>query len=393
VLAAVSHQEPDRVPIDLGATPATSVAAGSYARLRQRLGIDGEPVKVYDVWQMLAWVERPVVAALGVDVLAVPRLKQPFETRIDRWRAWQLDDGTPVHMPANFTPVREADGSLCFYLEGQLVAKKVPASPYFDRMVEFEFHDPLPPVETLNMCVFGDEELAWARHWATTLRAETDRALIGEPGLNLGRWSGYPEWLLTLGANPDYVRAYYERKIENVLANLGLYAQALGDSIDIVYIGEDFGIQKGMMISPQTFDSLVAPHYKRLFGWIHEHTSWKVFFHSCGGIYPIIPTLIECGVDILNPVQTTAAGMDPARLKTEFGQRLTFWGGGIDTQTVLPFGTPDDVRRQVQERIRILGPGGGFVFTPIHNIQEGVPLDNLVAMYAAVQEYGQYPLQ
>ena len=144
------------------------------------------------------------------------------------------------------------------------------------------------------------------------------------------------------------------------------------------------------MVSPRTFRELVAPYYQRLFDWVHQHTSWKVLFHCCGGIYPIIRTLIDCGVDILNPVQTAAAGMDPVRLKTEFGTQLTFWGGGIDTQDVLPFGTPETIRQQVKERLAIFGRGGGFVFNPIHNIQDDVPVENVLAMYAAVQEFSPY---
>lgn len=392
VLATIQLQEPDRVPIDLGGSPATGIEPGLYARLRRRLGIDGGPPRVYDIWQLLTWVERPVAEALDVDVLAVPRLTQPFETRIDRWRPWRLDDGTEVDIPADFTPVHEADGSLGYYLRGELVAKKSPDSPYFDRMIEFKTYDPLPPVETLLMWVFRDDELEWVRRWAHTLRAETDKALFGDPGLLLGRWSGYQEWLLTVAADPDYVRAFYERKVENILTNLQLYAQAVGDNLDVVWFGEDFGTQKGMMISPQVFKDLVAPYYRRVWAWVHAHTLWKVFFHSCGGIYPIIDTLIDSGVDVLNPVQVTAAGMDAARLKREFGDRVCFWGGGIDTQTALPFGTPDEVRRQVRERIHTLAPGGGFVFATVHNVQADVPVDNVLAMLEAVREFGRYPL-
>ncbi len=392
VLAAVNHQEPDRVPIDLGGSPATGIESGLYARLADRLGVADGPPQVYDVWQGLAWVKRPVVDALSADVLAVPRLTQSFETRIDGWRPWQLDDGTDVRFPANFLPVHEADGCLCAYLDGELVAKKAPSSPYFDRMIEFKTYDPLPPVESFPMSTFTDEELAWVRSWAETLRAETDKALVGDPGILLGRWGSYQEWLFTIAADPDYVRAFYERKVENLLANLRLYAQAAGQNIDMVWFGEDFGTQKGLMVSPQVFKELVAPCYKRVWDWVHQHTSWKVLFHSCGGIYPIIDTLIECGVDILNPVQITARGMDPARLKSEFGDRVTFWGGGIDTQTVLPFGSADEVRAQVKERIGTLAPGGGFVFSTVHNIQGDVPVDNVLAMVQAVLDHGRYPL-
>jgi uroporphyrinogen decarboxylase len=392
VLAALNHREPDRVPIDLGAECNTGIAAGTYARLRQRLGINNTPVRVHDVEQMMAWVELPVVEALGVDVLAVPKLVQSYGTRIDAWRTWHLPDGTPVQVPGNFTPVTEADGSLGLYLNGELVAKKAPTSPYFDRMIEFKVYEPLPPVESFPLWVYEDEQLEWARHYAETMRAETDKALLGESGLALTRWGSHQEWLVTLAADPDYVRAFNERKIENLLTNVELYAQAVGDNIDVIGFGQDFGTQRGLMISPQAFNELIAPYHKRLFEWVHANTSWKVFFHCCGAIYPIIGTLIDCGIDILNPVQTSAAGMDPTRLKAEFGDRLAFWGGGIETQTVLPFGTADEVRAQVRERIRIFGPGGGFVFNQVHNIQEDVPVDNLLAMYDAVDAYGRYPL-
>ena len=392
VLTALNHQEPDRVPIDLGAECNSGIAAGAYARLRQRLGINGAPVKVHDVEQMMAWVELPVVEALGVDVLAVPRLVQSYGTRIDTWRNWQLPDGTPVEAPANFAPVADADGSLCLYLNDELVARKAPTSHYFDRMVEFKVHSPLPPVESFPLAVTSDEELEWVRRYARRLRAETDKALLGESGLALTRWGSHQEWLVTIAADPGYVRDFYDRKIENLLTNIRLYAQAMGDNIDIIGFGQDFGAQRGLMISPRAFDELIAPYHKRLFDWVHANTSWKVFFHCCGAIYPIIGKLIECGIDILNPVQTSAVGMDPSRLKAEFGDRLVFWGGGIDTQHVLPYGTPDDVRAQVAERIRIFGPGGGFVFNPVHNIQEDVPVENLLAMFDAVHAHGHYPL-
>ena len=393
VLAAINHQEPDRVPVDLGGTRATGINISAYVRLRDALGIDGPPPKVLDVWQMLAWVERSVIDRLQTDVLPVPRLVQDFGMRLDSWRTWQLEDGTPVRMPGTFDPVPCPDGSVSLYLDGELVARKVPSSPYFDAVIEMRMLTTPPPVEEIPLPLFSDEDLEWRRHWSRTLRAETDKALLGGFGLNLGRWGSYQEWFYGLGADRDYVRAWYDRKIENMLANMALYAQAVGDAIDIVWLMEDFGTQQGMMISPELFRTLIAPYYKRLFAWVHEHTSWKVFFHSCGGVYPIIEALIDCGVDILNPVQTNAAGMAPGRLKTEFGERVTFWGGGIETQSVLPFGTVEEVRQQVADRIAVFAPGGGFIFTPVHNIQRDVPPENLVAMYEAVHEFGRYPIE
>ena len=392
VLAAVNHHEPDRVPLDLGSTRVTGIEPSLYHRLREDLGLGGDPVKVMDVWQMLAWVEQPVVQALGADCLGVPRLVQDFGMRIDAWKPWRLDDGYEVQAPANFDPMPDGDGAQLLYLDGEMVAKKVPDSIYFDRMIEFKVYDPLPPVEQFKMPLFTDEDLTWRRRWAETLRAETDKAIVGEFGPILGRWGSYQEWMYTIAAHPDYVVAFYERKIENLLANARRYRDAVGDNVDIVWWAEDFGTQRGLMISPRMFNELVAPYYKRLFDWVHRNTRWKVFFHCCGAIRPIIPTLIDCGVDILNPVQTSAKGMDPAGLKADFGDRLTFWGGGIDTQTVLPFGSLDEIREQVRERIQVFGRGGGFVFNPVHNIQGDVAVERVMAMYDAVREYGNYPL-
>lgn len=391
VLRALNHQEPDRVPLDLGGTRVTSIDVGAYARLRHALGLDGDLPKVMDVWQMLAWVELPMVEKLGVDVLPVPYLTGPFGMRIDAWQPWSLDDGMQVLMPANFAPVRDAEANLLLFQDDDLVAMKAASSPYFDRMVEFKVYDPLPAVETWSMPIFTDEELTWRRDWAARLRRNTDKALVGDFGLLLGRWGSYQEWMYTIAADPDYVHAFYERKTENLLRNLSLYREAVGDNIDVIWLGEDFGTQKALMISPRMFRQTVAPYYQRVFDWVHRHTAWKVFFHCCGAIYPIIGTLIECGVDILNPVQTTAAGMEPGRLKAEFGDRLVFWGGGIDTQTVLPFGSQDEIRSQVHERVRIFGPGGGFVFSPIHNIQGDVSDERMLSMYEALREVGGYP--
>ena len=393
VLATVAHQEPDRVPLDLGGTRATGINVSAYARLLGALGLGQSPPKVMDVWQMLAWVEQPVVEALGADVLPVPRLVQDFGMRLDAWRPWLLvDDGTPVQMPGNFDPVPEVDGSISLYVGGELAARKAPSSPYFDAAIELRPVRPLPPVEQIPLPLFSDEDLHFRRRWAETLRAETDKALLGGFGLNLGRWGSYMEWFHGLATNRGFIEAWYERKLENLLANMALYADAVGDNIDVVWLMEDFGAQQGMMISPVLFQDLIAPCYKRLFDWVHRNTPWKVFFHSCGGIYPIINALINCGVDILNPVQTSAAGMDPARLKAEFGGRVTFWGGGIETQSVLPFGSEQDVREQVRERLRVLGPGGGFVFATVHNIQRDVPAANILAMCETVRECGRYPL-
>jgi uroporphyrinogen-III decarboxylase len=195
-------------------------------------------------------------------------------------------------------------------------------------------------------------------------------------------------WYEYLVSHEDYIRAIFERQTEVALKNLELYRQAVGDRIDVLFMsGTDFGTQRGPICSPQLFRSLWKPYFTKLNAWVHQHTPWKIFYHSCGGILPIIPDLIDCGVDILNPVQCSAEGMDAQNLKQKFGDKLTFWGGGVDTQKVLPFGTVADVRKEVAERVEIFSPGGGFVFNTIHNIQQSTPVENILAMYETVRQH------
>jgi len=262
VLATINHEKPDRVPIDLGGTRNSNIDAAIYAGLRERLGIYGDAIQVIDVHSMTAWMELSVVEALGVDVLSVPRLNWEFGLRIDEWKPWHLDDGTPVQMPARFNPIIAEDGTLLLYQDGELVGRKSPKNPCFDRMKDFKEYNPLPPVEEIPMPVFDEEELAWRGHWAEKLRLETNKALVGDFAAVLGRWGSYEQWLYSLAADPDYVLAFYERKIENLLTNVERYAQAVGNNIDIVWLGEDYGTQTGMMISPFMFNRMVAPYYR-----------------------------------------------------------------------------------------------------------------------------------
>jgi uroporphyrinogen decarboxylase len=393
VLTAINHQEPDRVPLDLGGARVTSIDPLVLTGLHEKLGINTKPIKVMDVWQMMSWVDREVVDTVGADVLPVPRLVMEFGLRLDDWVPWRLEDGTQVQMPIGFEPVKQKDGSLLLFLNDKPVAIKVPSSPYFDNLIEKSARFTPPPVESIPLEPFSDEELEWRKHWAETLRAETDKALMGDFGMNLGRWGSYQEWLYHIAANPKWTRSWYDRKIEFLMTNVELYAQAVGDNIDLIYLMEDFGTQDSMLISPQLFEKMVAPYYQRLFDWIHENTSWKIFFHTDGAVYPIIEKLIEIGTDVLNPPQTNAKGMNPRRLKKEFGDRLVFWGAGIETQDMLPFGTKEEIRDQVKERIQIFGPGGGYVFSTIHNIQRDVPVENVQAMYEAFHEFAHYPIE
>jgi uroporphyrinogen-III decarboxylase len=202
-----------------------------------------------------------------------------------------------------------------------------------------------------------------------------------------------PEWYASLLFRKEFVLELFSRQIEIALQNLERFHSAVGDRIQVIgFMGTDFGSQAGPILSEETYCELFQPFQKRVNDWIHEHTSWKTFLHSCGSVRPLIEHFIYEGFDILNPVQTSAANMDPAELKAEFGDRIVFWGGGVDMQHTLPFATPDEVREQVRERMKTLGPGGGFVFNTIHNVQANTPVENVLAMLDAYRECRDYPI-
>jgi hypothetical protein len=262
-----------------------------------------------------------------------------------------------------------------------------------------------------NLQEFGPistEDLEHFRREAERLHASTDKAIFASlPGTAFGDialvpapWMKYPkgirdieEWYVTTVSRPEFVRKIFEQQCEIALANLARIHEAVGNRIAAVWTtGTDFGMQNGPFISPKAYRDLYQPFHRRINDWIHERTSWKSLIHSCGSVRALLDDFIAAGFDVLNPVQCSAARMNPAELKAEFGDRLTFWGGAVDTQRTLPFGTPDEVRREVRERIHIFGPGGGFVFAAIHNIQACTPVENILAMFRTVREYGRYPL-
>lgn len=397
VLAAINHREPDRVPVDLGGTAATGIVVDTYVRLRAAYGLPLDDVRVFDVFGMMAQVEDDLARCVGADTALIPSLSPRFGIPIREWKPWGLRDGTPVHVPRDFRAEAQPDGSLLLMVGGEAVGKMPRGGFYFSEIANSTMGglDTLvepPNPRTVSFTTLGDDDLRFRQEVARGLYETTDRALIVDLVDNI-RWdTSIPNWLYALAADPDRAYALHEKKCDALLERTQQLAEAVGPFAQVFAIYQDYGTQQGEMVSPAAFARLVKPHYRRLFDWIHANTDWKVLFHSCGSIYRLIPHLIDMGVDILNPVQTNTAGMDPGRLKAEFGDRLVFWGGGADTQGVLPFGMPDEVRAQVRERIRTLGPGGGFVFAPTQDIQADVPVGNLEAMYDAVREYGRYPL-
>jgi hypothetical protein len=417
VQLALDRQEPDRVPLDLGGCGQTGMHVSSVYGLRQALGLDEPvtPVKVIEPYQMLGEIGPDLMEALGVDVAGLAGLGTMFGYKLEGWKRWTMFDGTPVLVPEGFNTDPEPNGNILMYPEGD---KSVPACAkmpkdgwYFDSLRrQIPIDDETLDVED-NLEEFdpiSDEDLAHLEQEAERLYTQTDKAIMlviggtgfGDIALVPAPMLKHPrgirdveEWYISTVTRRDYVYQVFERQCEIALENLPRIYRAVGDRVTVAWIsGTDFGAQNGPFISPQSFRELYQPFYRRVNDWIHAHTSWKTFIHTCGSVMPLIPDIIKAGFDILNPVQTSAANMGPAELKAHFGDQVTFWGGGVDTQHTLPFGTPDEVREQVRERMQIFGPGGGFVFNPIHNVQARVPVENLLAMYAAVRDYGRYPL-
>ncbi len=403
---ALQHKEPDRLPIDLGATPVTGMHVSTVYRLRQALGLDapGTPVKVTEPYQMLGEIKPDLMDALGVDTVPLEKQENFFGFRNENWKEWKTFDGTPVLVPALFNTGPTPEGDILMYPEGD---ESVPPSC---RMPQGGFYfDSIPrqePIDDDNLDIndnleeFGpvsEEELEYFKAKAEELYTTSDKAVIanfggtafGDIALVPAPWLKHPkgirdvaEWYMSTVSRRDYVYAVFEKQCGIALANLEKIHKAVGNRVTAVMVtGTDFGSQNGLFISPSDYRELYKPFHLKVNAWIHKNTSWKSFIHSCGSVRDLIEDFIEAGFDILNPVQCSAAKMDPAELKSTFGSRITFWGGAVDTQHTLPFGTAEEVRKEVEERIRIFSRGGGFVFNAIHNIQAKIPIENVRAFF------------
>lgn len=379
VEATCRFEEPDRVPIDLGgSTGASGIHVQAYARLRRHLDLPGGTITCNDVMQLLAVIDADIRAHFGLDVAAVGPT-----CLVRDWDSHPLlVDGLNVRLPAGLDMERGPDGTWVLTHPNGKRFLKPPASHYFDAEDGTGWYG-LGPALT-------DETLSALQTYAKTLHAETDLALCARFG---GAFSSHhPAFLMELMLEPAKVQDRLSRQCEALIDRYGRIHQALGDTTFCVVFSDDLGTQHAPMMSPGLFAERIAPHYRRFTDWLHRTTDWKLYLHSCGAIEPLIETLIESGVDILNPVQTSADGMDPRELKRKYGGRIVFWGGGCDTQTALGFLSPDEISDHVRDRVRIFAPRGGFVFNQVHAIQPNVPPEHICAMFAAARRYGTYPV-
>ena len=405
ILSAINHEEPDGLPVDLGATPSSGVSAMAYDQLIHHLPFKDKRIWVYDVVQQVAQPSEELLDHFCIDTVDLGRT---FNQDDSEWVDYTLPNGRPAQHPAWFQTRRVEDGSTLAYHNDEAIAA-MPASAFsFDQIV-FPFLDGYPASyeDTLDTAMsrihwaafahspwdHASEEDFWEqlRAKAIHLRQTSDRAIILSAGCNLFEWGTFVRrldyFLMDLVRDPAEVERFLDALMVRHLASLEKICQSVGDVVDIIRLGDDLGTNTGPIMAPQTYRQLFKPRHKILCQYIHENSSMHTFLHTCGSIYKLIPDLIEAGFEILNPVQTNTRDMQPDRLKKEFGKDVTFWGGGADTRSILNRGTPAQVRDHVLQNIEILSPGGGFVFNTIHNILPDVPPENIVAMFAAIDEY------
>ncbi len=401
ILAALNHQQPDRVPIDFGGHRSSGIAAIAYRKLRDALGLEPKPIRVYDPIQQLAIVDDDVLERFGVDTIELGR---GFAHEDEHWADWTLPDGSPCQMPVWALPEREEGRWVMKSQSGRIVGQMPDGAIYFEQtcwpFLEEDDLDRLEEAMSETMWIamrtppgplvtgkFGDDAMV---EGAQRLRGRTDRAILALFGGNLLEIGQFlyrnDKFLMLLAGNPQRAHEFLDRLVEIHLANLEKFLGLVGPYIDIILFGDDLGMQSGPQMSPAMYREFFKPRHARMWKRAKELADVKVKLHCCGGVRPLLADLIDAGLDAINPVQISCRGMDPKGLKADFGDKLTFWGGGCDTHQTLSRATPDEVRRHVKQQVSIFQPGGGFVFQQVHNILADVPPENVIAMFDAVND-------
>lgn len=400
---SINHRQPDKVPVDLGATPSSGISAIAYNNLKKHLGMPEGQTRIYDVVQQVVIPEQEILDLFQVDVIDIGRA---FNENPGDWYDVTLADGSIGQYPKWFEPTKLENGSYAAYRDGEMIAKMPQGATFFDQTV-FPYIDVYPDDYKNLDDAMG--KVLWSalvhspwdhagddgfydtlREKALRLKKNTDKALMIVCGCNLFEWGTFlrrmDNFLMDIYTDPDEVERLLDALMERHLASLEKVCAAVGDVVDILRFGDDLGMDTGMFMSREKYQELFKPRHTILNDYVHKHSNMKTFLHSCGSLYPIIPDLIEAGYDILNPVQTTARDMEPERLKKDFGMDITFWGGGCNTRTVLNHGTPRQVYDYTKRMIDIFMKDGGYVFNQEHNILPDVPPENIMAMYKAVNE-------
>ncbi len=389
ILAALCHEQPDRVPVDLGASESSGIMGVAYNRLRDHLGLDGR-TRIYDIGQMIAKVEEPILDAIDADAVAL--LIEPRQ-----WRPWTLQDGSPCCIPAKLV-IERRDGGWVIPREDGTPAAVCPEDGYYFDPVNpplAGIHRPLEVEKHIDHLLafdwpdYLDESYEDLAAKARVLHEETDRCVVANLWVHVFAAGqilrGFENFMCDLVTNKPLAHHLMGRLVDCYSRRVLRYLEAVGDYVDVVQVNDDLGAQKGPMLSPELYREMVKPYHKRLWGQIKALSGRPLLLHSCGSIRDLLPDLIEIGVDAINPVQVSAADMDGALLKREFGADLAFWGGGCDTQWILPRGSREQIYDEVRRRVDEFADDGGFVFCQVHNIQHDVPPENVMAMYEALE--------
>ncbi len=387
IVLALQHKESDRLPLELGATESSGITGIAYNNLKTHLGITGGRTQIFDLVQQIAKVEPSVLKIIGSD--AIPLLIEPKE-----WKPWRLTDGSDAEIAAKANMKTLENGDTVLANEDGTVLARCPSGGlYFDSVYHplkdaqtiEDINAGEPFFESFDWPYYNDENFSDLRKKAQELYHETPYAIVGNLWLHLFAAGqdlrGYESFMIDLMLNKPLAHRMLSKQVEAYLPRIDRYLEAVGEYLDIIQVNDDLGSQNGPLVRPDLYREMIKPYHKRLWQYIKGKSGRPLLLHSCGSVYDLIPDIIDIGIDALNPVQVTAANMDTKKLKREFGKDLTFWGGGCDSQRVLPRGTVNEVKDEVRRRVEDLAPGGGFVFCQVHNIQPDVPVKNIVAMY------------
>ncbi|MBC5649314.1 uroporphyrinogen decarboxylase family protein [Christensenella tenuis] len=412
LIKTINHEDPGKVVVDMGSTTVTGIQAHALRLLREKMGLEEKPVKVNEPFQLLGMIEEDTRECLGIDVVGIDPNYTVYGFENKDWKPWTLPSGDPVEVAGGFEVKEGPDREIYMFPCGDRNTKPcavlMEGGYFFNNITRIR--KPYDEATSSAREDFKNDFAVLSEHklrnveekvnyyynntgygmiYSSILTAMGDMGFLQGPAVKEPDGIRDPqEWLLAYYTAPDYVHDCYEMQAEIAIENAKLLKEATGDKMQVMMVsGTDFGTQNGPYISKDMFREFYLKPFQKVNGWIHENTNWKVFFHTCGSIVELLPDLYEAGVDILNPVQCSAEGMDPVMLKQQWGDRFVFWGGGVDTQKTLPFGTPEEVYEEVSQRLGIFAPGGGFVFNTIHNVQGPTDAENLEAMFAAIADY------
>ncbi len=409
VRASLNHREPDKMAVDFGGTNDSTMHVSCIAQLRDYYGLEKRPVEVVDVYTMAGIIDKDLADVMGVDCAAAYPNGSMFGFPRDKVKEWVNPEGQTILVPEGFNPQPDGKGGYYVHPQGDLSAPAsghMPAdSVYFDAIIRqepFEDDELRAEDQIEEWKILDDDNLRYIKAQAEEGCRQGRAVVLAAPGMGLGDAADIPgvgmkhpkgirdytEWYMSPLIREDFVKEVFDRQTDIAIENLRRINDVCGDLIEVAFTcATDLSHQHSLFVSPDVFREVYMPYYKRANNWIHENTDWKILKHCCGAVRPLIPLLIESGFDALNPVQTSADNMDPLELKQEFGKDISFWGGGVDTQKELPFGTPQEVRDQVLRRCEIFAKDGGFIYNAVHIIQAKTPVENIVAMIDAVKEF------